>query len=197
MDWTKTTARRDEKHFGFDIWCVLYKRFYGIFCLDVCWTIVWNNNPYRTAIHLISIALHTFLNNTTIYLKIYLLCIQNNVDASTWPSYSYLHRVNDLLSFCPVNSNKRKISWQPLLGQTTGALFCSHVNVTILQGLYSLSTQTSCRKISWSREIQVYAFSKRSEILQAPRQQRCRDACQISERYDYHNIQFRGFETWR
>ena len=25
MDWTKTTARRDEKHLSFGIWCVLYK----------------------------------------------------------------------------------------------------------------------------------------------------------------------------
>ena len=24
MDWAKTTARRDEKHLGFGIWCDLY-----------------------------------------------------------------------------------------------------------------------------------------------------------------------------
>ena len=24
MDWAKTTVRRDEKHFSFEIWCVLY-----------------------------------------------------------------------------------------------------------------------------------------------------------------------------
>ena len=29
MDWVKTTARWDEKHLGFEIWCDLYKRFYG------------------------------------------------------------------------------------------------------------------------------------------------------------------------
>ena len=29
MDWTKTTARQDEKHLSFGIWCDLYKRFYG------------------------------------------------------------------------------------------------------------------------------------------------------------------------
>ena len=28
MDWVKTTARRDEKHWNFEIWCNLYKRFY-------------------------------------------------------------------------------------------------------------------------------------------------------------------------
>ena len=39
--------------------------------------------------------------------------------------------------------------------------------------------------------------SNRSEIWQAPRQQRYRDACQIPERYDHYNIQSRGFETPR
>ena len=36
-------------------------------------------------------------------------------------------------------------------------------------------------------------ISNRSEIWQAPRQQRCRDACQISERYDHYNIRSRDF----
>ena len=31
MDRAKTTARRDENHLRFRIWCVLYKRFYGNF----------------------------------------------------------------------------------------------------------------------------------------------------------------------
>ena len=31
MDWAKTTARQDEKHFSFVIWCDLYKRFDGSF----------------------------------------------------------------------------------------------------------------------------------------------------------------------
>ena len=30
MDWAKTTAKRDEKHLSFVIWCDFYKRFYGI-----------------------------------------------------------------------------------------------------------------------------------------------------------------------
>ena len=40
-------------------------------------------------------------------------------------------------------------------------------------------------------------FFIRSEIWQAPRQQRCRDSCKISERCAHHNIQSRGFETPR
>ena len=30
MDWTKTTARRDENHLSLGIWCTLYQRFDGI-----------------------------------------------------------------------------------------------------------------------------------------------------------------------
>ena len=31
MDWTKTTARRDEKHLSLGIWCDLHKRFDGMY----------------------------------------------------------------------------------------------------------------------------------------------------------------------
>ena len=30
MDWAKATARRDEKHLSFGVWCVLQRLFYGI-----------------------------------------------------------------------------------------------------------------------------------------------------------------------
>ena len=40
-------------------------------------------------------------------------------------------------------------------------------------------------------------FSNRSEIWQAPRQQRFGDACQNPKRYDYYDIQSRSFETSR
>ena len=40
-------------------------------------------------------------------------------------------------------------------------------------------------------------FPNRSKIWQAPRQQRCWDACQISERYNRCNIQSRGFSRLR
>ena len=43
--------------------------------------------------------------------------------------------------------------------------------------------------------VSVLYFSNRSEIWQAPQQQRCRDACQISERYDHYNIKSHGFEN--
>ena len=34
MAWTKTTARRDEKHLGVGIWCVLCQRFDGIWIVN-------------------------------------------------------------------------------------------------------------------------------------------------------------------
>ena len=42
-----------------------------------------------------------------------------------------------------------------------------------------------------------FGLSKRFEIWHAPLQQCCRDACQISERYDHHNTQSQGFDTSR
>ena len=38
-------------------------------------------------------------------------------------------------------------------------------------------------------------FPNPSGIWQAPRQQYFRYACQISERYESYNIQFRGFDS--
>ena len=50
------------------------------------------------------------------------------------------------------------------------------------------------REVSKSRDTGLDFFNC-SEIWQAPRQQRCRDACQISVRNDHYNTQSRGFET--
>ena len=74
------------------------------------------------------------------------------------------------------------------------SLWCSFLTWT---RVYSLSGRTSYRKISWSLEAARFSldFSNRSWIWQTPGQQRCRDACQISERRDRYNIQSRGFET--
>ena len=69
----------------------------------------------------------------------------------------------------------------------------------IKQGLYSLSRGTSYRKISRFEVLKPWDsglnFPIHSEIWQAPLPQRCRDAYQISERYDQYNIQSRVFET--
>ena len=52
------------------------------------------------------------------------------------------------------------------------------------------------REVSKSRDSGLN-LSNRSEIWQAPRQQGCWDACQISERYDNDNIRSSGLETSR
>ena len=69
----------------------------------------------------------------------------------------------------------------------TGPLFTKPTDV--------LNTVRS-RKASKPRD-SCLDFSNRSEIWQAPRHQRCRDTCQISERYDHDNIQSCGFKTSR
>ena len=51
------------------------------------------------------------------------------------------------------------------------------------------------REVSKPRD-SALNLSNRSEIWLAPRQQRCRDTCQISERYDHYNIQSRGSEAY-
>ena len=52
------------------------------------------------------------------------------------------------------------------------------------------------RKVSKPRDLYL-ELSDRSEIWQALRQQCCRCACQISERYDNSKYKSRGFETLR
>ena len=66
----------------------------------------------------------------------------------------------------------------------------------MFQGIYSLSGWTSHRKIYLRVEAASFGFRlfQPPWNLQAPRQQCCRDACQIIERYYHHNIQSRGFE---
>ena len=68
-------------------------------------------------------------------------------------------------------------------------------------GLYSLSLHTDVLpqnlEKSRNREIHIYIFSIALKIWLAPPQQRCRDACKISERYNHNNTQSCGFETPR
>ena len=66
-------------------------------------------------------------------------------------------------------------------------------------GLYSQTGRTSYHKISWSLSAARFmlSLSNRSKILQAPQEQHCQHACQISARYKHHNIQSRGFNTSR
>ena len=58
------------------------------------------------------------------------------------------------------------------------------------------SPMTRSREVSKSRDLDFECFNS-SEIWQAHRQQCCRCACQILERYDNCNMKSRGFETSR
>ena len=60
------------------------------------------------------------------------------------------------------------------------------------QGLYSVSSKTSYRMISWSLEGNSLDFKPFQSIWKP-----CRDACQIAERYIWYNIPYRGFEASR
>ena len=76
--------------------------------------------------------------------------------------------------------------------------FKPHITVVngMDQGLYSLRGRLIGRSREFSKPYDsCLDFFNRSEIWQAPRQQRCRDACQISERCDLDNIQSHHFET--
>ena len=59
----------------------------------------------------------------------------------------------------------------------------------MIQGLNSLSGKVSYHKIPCSLRAASFGFK--------PFKRCCRNACQISERYDHYNIQSRGFETSR
>ena len=65
-------------------------------------------------------------------------------------------------------------------------------------GLYSSSRRltTKSREVLKLQDSGLY-FSNRSEMMRAPLQQRCPDACKISERWEHYVTQSRGFETWR
>ena len=73
-------------------------------------------------------------------------------------------------------------------------LRCS-TNGVSLKGLILVEYHKEGRLTARSREVsKPYGseidFSNFSEILQALRQQRCQDTCQISERYNHDSIQF-------
>ena len=84
--------------------------------------------------------------------------------------------------------------WQPLLGLRSGwpiiqPSFCISIAD---QGLVSISDIVRSRKVTKPRDLYL-ELSDRSEIGQAPRQQCCRGACQISKRCDDLNYKSRGF----
>ena len=103
----------------------------------------------------------------------------------------------------PVSEMRRTIEARAVVRTIVSRIRCWNIrstqeNMSVMHpkeipGLYLVKGKMSYRQISWSLEATRFRFrlSNHSEI----RQQRCRDACQIPERYDYSNIQSWGFET--
>ena len=67
---------------------------------------------------------------------------------------------------------------------------------TGLLGSVSISDKTPCRQVLQPRDLYLELYD-RCKIWQAPRQQCCGCACQISKWWDNLNYQSRGFETSR
>ena len=65
------------------------------------------------------------------------------------------------------------------------------------QGFYSLNgyPPIRSREVSKLQDSGLDFLFNHSEIWQAPRQHCCRDACQISKWYDYHNIRFHSLKS--
>ena len=107
----------------------------------------------------------------------------------------------DLLSWSPFWSHQWHKTWDTSRWwRQTGAtcqpsMSVSQSEVRVSSRESSRQICTSYRKISWCLEAPRFGFilSNRSDIW--PRQQCCRDACQIWERYDHYNIQSLGFKT--
>ena len=59
MDWTKTTARWEEKRLSFEIWCVLYQRFDGI-QIDLWWWLNGQKEEYFN--EMIYLCYHSTIN---------------------------------------------------------------------------------------------------------------------------------------
>ena len=78
-------------------------------------------------------------------------------------------------------------------------LHCYRGSHTISSYHENLFTKRS--RVLWKDFVQFrsrsLAFTNGSKIWQAPRQRRCRDACQISEWYNHYKILFCGIETSR
>ena len=103
------------------------------------------------------------------------------------------------LIFSLICPNKRlSKQWWGLWFETPSSSLWRHCNVKLWHGGVITSGRLTARsrEVSKPRDSSLDFFNC-SEIWQAPRQQRCRDACQISERNDHYNTQSRGFETSR
>ena len=121
---------------------------------------------------------HSALKLTRSYYRYMLWCIPGSVFCLLlWVNSDYAQPITGQITevTCPVIGRVQP-ELTPSKRQKTGP------------GLYSLSGKPRYWMLQWSY---------RSEIWQAPRQQRCRGTCQISERLEKFKPESRGFETSR
>ena len=89
------------------------------------------------------------------------------------PSYQYR---DSHVKHKKVSPTVLSLTWEfPYMGKT--------VFILRQDSWHLFTKRTSYRNISWSL-YKLQDYFQRSEAWQVPRQQRCRDACQVSERYD-------------
>ena len=91
---------------------------------------------------------------------------------------------------------------RPVEGAVVHWRYCIHnaqiVSTDIRASYQQADGRLTARSLKVSRpRDSSLELSNRSNVWQDHKQQRRRDACQISERYDYCNIQSRGFATSR
>ena len=103
-----------------------------------------------------------------------------------------------IASYSWKNRNRDHQQYSLTLVVKSGTTNMSHrQELSLILGLYSLCGLTSFRKTPWGLEAAIFGFRIFQSLGNSHRQRRCRDACQISERYDHYNIQSRCLETWR
>ena len=102
--------------------------------------------------------------------------------------------LNDVIRLIKVihHSHPAKV-WERMYDTSVSVV--DKLSPSIYPGPLFTKRSTSYRNISWSLEAARFA----SRLFQSPWNLTgcCRDACQISERYDHYNIQSRSFETSR
>ena len=109
--------------------------------------------------------------------------LENHHKLSSW---LYHHRQNNFYReamFSLANHHNVMVPYPP------NCLLKPHLKNSVTLDLYSLSGHRS-REVSKSRYSGLDHYYS-SETWQAPQQRRCRDACQMAERYDRHNRQSR------
>ena len=208
MDWEKANARRDEKHLSSGIWCVLYQR------LDVLYMLCINSllHPPATpkwhvyALHGKGSEFATTMmtsSNWNIFRVTGHLCGEftgprwipctKASDAELWCFSLICARINGWVNNREAGDSRRYRVHYDVIVMTMNHVECK-MRMCHMHNWYiahwAFIQLADGRLTARSREVSKARdsgldFSNRSVIWQTPRQQRYRNACQISGRYDH------------